>query len=161
MTAVVFSSLFMCLSFLFPVMAQPLSLGCLLLLLTLVACLLSGLILSSWYGYILFLVYVGGLLVMFAYSASLIPNIKFGSLNLIYLVVYPLVFSCLYFYFFVDSTQIISQHFTSQFKFFGMELASSVGISMLVGLAVILFLNLVAVVKICYFRGSALRSHST
>lgn len=53
---------------------SPLPLGVLLLLLTLFASLLIASFTLSWFGFILFLIYVGGLLVMFAYFTALCPN---------------------------------------------------------------------------------------
>lgn len=57
-----------------PVLSQPLALGVVVLLFRLFSCVIVGLCVSSWYGYVLFLVYVGGLLVIFAYVAALVPN---------------------------------------------------------------------------------------
>nr|YP_003934434.1 NADH dehydrogenase subunit 6 [Thylacodes squamigerus]ADI79417.1 NADH dehydrogenase subunit 6 [Thylacodes squamigerus] len=159
MTAVFLSSLFMCLALLLPLMIQPLSLGLVLMSLTLVACILSGLLVSSWYGYILFLIYVGGMLVMFAYVAALIPNVKFGSASNWALYTFPFWLLLLTSNNFIDSNTMVTSSNTFQLKFYGLELAANSNMSILISLAVVLLLNLVAVVKICYFRGPALRAY--
>nr|YP_007475333.1 NADH dehydrogenase subunit 6 [Neotrypaea japonica]AGE12449.1 NADH dehydrogenase subunit 6 [Neotrypaea japonica]URF19379.1 NADH dehydrogenase subunit 6 [Neotrypaea japonica]URF19392.1 NADH dehydrogenase subunit 6 [Neotrypaea japonica]URF19405.1 NADH dehydrogenase subunit 6 [Neotrypaea japonica]URF19418.1 NADH dehydrogenase subunit 6 [Neotrypaea japonica] len=65
-------------SLLFMRMRHPLSMGLVLLLQTCLVCLSSGLLsLSYWFSYILFLVFLGGMLVLFIYVASLAPNEPF------------------------------------------------------------------------------------
>lgn len=53
---------------------SPLTLGCSILTLTLAFCCLSSLFTLSWFTLILFLIYVGGLLIIFAYFVALSPN---------------------------------------------------------------------------------------
>nr|YP_009679854.1 NADH dehydrogenase subunit 6 [Timarete posteria]QDH12179.1 NADH dehydrogenase subunit 6 [Timarete posteria] len=53
---------------------SPLTLGCSILILTLLFCCLSSALTLSWFTLILFLIYVGGLLIMFAYFVALSPN---------------------------------------------------------------------------------------
>nr|WQA09968.1 NADH dehydrogenase subunit 6 [Cirriformia sp.] len=53
---------------------SPLALGCSILLLTLTLCCISSMFSLSWFTLILFLIYVGGLLIMFAYFVALSPN---------------------------------------------------------------------------------------
>nr|YP_010990344.1 NADH dehydrogenase subunit 6 [Capulus dilatatus]WOW98760.1 NADH dehydrogenase subunit 6 [Capulus dilatatus] len=148
-----------------PLMSQPLSLGLVIMISTLLMCVSSAMTLSSWYGYILFLIYVGGLLVMFAYVAALSPNILFGSGNSLFLLLlFPvLVGFFLYFTPLIDMNYFFSANNFSQFKFlknYGTEMAASHVISVMVGLAIILLINLVVVVKICYYQHSSLRPFS-
>nr|YP_010241719.1 NADH dehydrogenase subunit 6 [Aporrhais serresiana]QTI82407.1 NADH dehydrogenase subunit 6 [Aporrhais serresiana] len=151
-----------CMSLLLPLMAQPLSLGLVIMLSTLLMCCLSAMFLSSWYGYILFLIYVGGLLVMFAYVAALSPNVLFMS-N--YPVAYFLMLSIpfaifIYFFPFLDfgSLNYFNLFVTNVYlKSYGSEMASPEMISILIGLGLILLINLVAVVKICYYQHASLR----
>ena len=65
------------------IVIQPLSLGFILARVTLSVRVLLSLVTFSWYGYLLFLVYIGGLLVMFMYVIRLIPNLIFLSNKLI------------------------------------------------------------------------------
>ncbi|CAJ1129313.1 Hypothetical predicted protein (mitochondrion) [Octopus vulgaris] len=65
------------------ILIQPLSLGFMIMLVSIFMSILISFFIYSWYGYMLFLVYVGGLLVMFMYIISLIPNLIFFSKGLI------------------------------------------------------------------------------
>nr|AJG02592.1 NADH dehydrogenase subunit 6 [Coenonympha tullia] len=54
---------------------HPISMGLIILLQTLFICLLMGMIINSyWFSYILFLVFLGGLLVLFIYVSSIASN---------------------------------------------------------------------------------------
>nr|YP_009473312.1 NADH dehydrogenase subunit 6 [Cirriformia cf. tentaculata HK-2018]AVI26186.1 NADH dehydrogenase subunit 6 [Cirriformia cf. tentaculata HK-2018] len=53
---------------------SPLTLGCSILIMTLAFCCLASIFTLSWFTLILFLIYVGGLLIMFAYFVALSPN---------------------------------------------------------------------------------------
>nr|YP_010722329.1 NADH dehydrogenase subunit 6 [Enoplolambrus validus]WDV10171.1 NADH dehydrogenase subunit 6 [Enoplolambrus validus] len=68
----------MILSFLFTRLQHPLSMGLTLLIQTIVISLSSGLYTYSfWFSYILFMIFLGGMLVLFIYVASLASNEKF------------------------------------------------------------------------------------
>nr|YP_010472663.1 NADH dehydrogenase subunit 6 [Littoraria ardouiniana]UVH65786.1 NADH dehydrogenase subunit 6 [Littoraria ardouiniana] len=162
MTGLILTSISISSMFLFPLMAQPLSLGLSIMISTLFLCSLTAATLSAWYGYILFLIYVGGLLVMFAYVAALSPNMLFSGMG-------PLVFfslaalflmSTLYFYPFVDLGSLDYLHkFASKktLKKYGTQLVSDHSAFVLIALGIILLINLVVVVKICYYQHSSLR----
>nr|YP_004935041.1 NADH dehydrogenase subunit 6 [Siphonaria gigas]AEQ93908.1 NADH dehydrogenase subunit 6 [Siphonaria gigas] len=66
----------------FPMYKNPISLGGLLILMSLLLVSLIGLVSSTWYSYVLFLVYVGGLLVMFIYVCLVSSNYPSLNLNL-------------------------------------------------------------------------------
>nr|YP_009186440.1 NADH dehydrogenase subunit 6 [Babylonia lutosa]AHH30670.1 NADH dehydrogenase subunit 6 [Babylonia lutosa]AII23641.1 NADH dehydrogenase subunit 6 [Babylonia areolata] len=162
MSALIIFSLTLSVLFMLPLMIQPLSLGLVIILSTLSMCLISAITLSSWYGYILFLIYVGGLLVMFAYVAALSPNVLFGSSSpLIFFLV--LLFPLMIFFYvcpLVDLSSITYLNFFNEFKFLkmhGIEMVSPHMISILIGLAIILLINLIVVVKICYYQHASLR----
>nr|YP_010697707.1 NADH dehydrogenase subunit 6 [Neptis namba]WCF76505.1 NADH dehydrogenase subunit 6 [Neptis namba] len=54
---------------------HPLAMGLLILIQTLLTCLLSGMLISTyWFSYILFLIFLGGLLVLFIYVSSVASN---------------------------------------------------------------------------------------
>nr|URX54107.1 NADH dehydrogenase subunit 6 [Neotermes sp. 4 AB-2022a] len=66
-------------SVMFTQMSHPLAMGMMLLLQTMMMCLISGLMHQSfWFQYILFMVFVGGMLVLFIYVASLASNEMFS-----------------------------------------------------------------------------------
>nr|ARK18670.1 NADH dehydrogenase subunit 6 [Conus belairensis]ARK18784.1 NADH dehydrogenase subunit 6 [Varioconus mercator]ARK18823.1 NADH dehydrogenase subunit 6 [Varioconus mercator] len=148
-----------------PMMSQPLSLGLVIMISTLFMCLVSGMTTSAWYGYILFLIYVGGLLVMFAYVAALSPNVLFGGLTPLFslIMLLPILFVLFYFYFFKDSSYLSFEPSFSKFmylKMYGVELISPYMISILIGLGTVLLINLIVVAKICYYQQASLRPFS-
>nr|YP_010868502.1 NADH dehydrogenase subunit 6 [Zeugodacus heinrichi]WGU20009.1 NADH dehydrogenase subunit 6 [Zeugodacus heinrichi] len=66
-------------SFIFIQMNHPLAMGLMLLIQTLQICLLTGLMANSfWFSYILFLIFLGGMLVLFIYVTSLASNEMFS-----------------------------------------------------------------------------------
>nr|QED57953.1 NADH dehydrogenase subunit 6 [Anthonomus pomorum]QED58037.1 NADH dehydrogenase subunit 6 [Anthonomus pomorum] len=65
-------------SIMFMFMNHPLSLGCVLLIQTILVCLFSSVFyFNYWFSYIIFLSMIGGMLVMFIYMTSLASNEKF------------------------------------------------------------------------------------
>nr|UOU85250.1 NADH dehydrogenase subunit 6 [Tachydromia umbrarum] len=78
MLQMIISSLTLIFSFSFLQMNHPLSMGLMLLLQTLFICLMTGLLSKTfWFSYILFLVFLGGMLVLFIYVTSLASNEMF------------------------------------------------------------------------------------
>nr|AML25577.1 NADH dehydrogenase subunit 6 [Erotylidae sp. BMNH 1274392] len=75
-------------SLMFIFMNHPLTKGSILLIQTLLICLTTGLTSTNyWYSYILFLIMVGGMMVLFIYMTSIASNEKFKfSLNLFMLM---------------------------------------------------------------------------
>nr|YP_003204739.1 NADH dehydrogenase subunit 6 [Fusiturris similis]ACF04846.1 NADH dehydrogenase subunit 6 [Fusiturris similis] len=162
MSALIIFSLTFSSILMFPLMSQPLSLGLAIMFSTLLMCYTSAMLLSSWYGYILFLIYVGGLLVMFAYVAALSPNVLFGKGAPLVLFVLSAVLMILVTYLvpLVDLSSITDyKNFNElkNLKTYGVELVSPHMASILIGLAVILLINLIVVVKICYYQRAPLR----
>nr|UQJ75284.1 NADH dehydrogenase subunit 6 [Proneotermes latifrons] len=67
------------LSIMFTQMNHPLAMGMMLLTQTIMMCMISGLMHQSfWFQYILFMVFVGGMLVLFIYVSSLASNEMFS-----------------------------------------------------------------------------------
>nr|WPR14736.1 NADH dehydrogenase subunit 6 [Pseudomphala latericea] len=162
MTSVIFMAFSFCSVFMLPLMAQPLSLGLAIMVLSLLLCVLTAMLLSSWYAYILFLIYVGGLLVMFAYVAALSPNMMFLGMNAGFMMVVVFIPSLILLvnYNFLDLVNLGNLDFWLQaksLKTYGVELVSPYYISILIALGVVLLVNLVVVVKICFYQQSSLR----
>uniref|UniRef100_A0A903XVH0 NADH-ubiquinone oxidoreductase chain 6 n=1 Tax=Anopheles gambiae TaxID=7165 RepID=A0A903XVH0_ANOGA len=70
----------MCLimSFIFMQMKHPLSMGLMLLIQTFLTCLITGIYVKSfWFSYVLFLIFLGGMLILFIYVTSLSSNEMF------------------------------------------------------------------------------------
>nr|QNV49147.1 NADH dehydrogenase subunit 6 [Drino sp. PH-2020] len=71
-------SLMFTFNFIFLFMKHPMTMGLMLLTQTIMICLISGLISKTfWFSYILFLVFIGGMLVLFIYITSLASNEMF------------------------------------------------------------------------------------
>nr|YP_009479248.1 NADH dehydrogenase subunit 6 [Cryptocercus meridianus]AVT43916.1 NADH dehydrogenase subunit 6 [Cryptocercus meridianus] len=63
------------LSMMFTQMNHPLAMGLMLLMQTILVCLMSGMLSQSfWFSYIMFLIFIGGMLVLFIYTTSLASN---------------------------------------------------------------------------------------
>nr|YP_010947303.1 NADH dehydrogenase subunit 6 [Smerkata fusca]WGO62325.1 NADH dehydrogenase subunit 6 [Smerkata fusca] len=81
---------------------HPLTMGLMILIQTLITCLLTGMIISSyWFSYILFLTFLGGLLVLFIYVSSIASNEMFllsktmkmiSILSIILMMIIPIMF---------------------------------------------------------------------
>nr|YP_001853760.1 NADH dehydrogenase subunit 6 [Saturnia boisduvalii]YP_010383243.1 NADH dehydrogenase subunit 6 [Saturnia japonica]ABQ63472.1 NADH dehydrogenase subunit 6 [Saturnia boisduvalii]QYK91419.1 NADH dehydrogenase subunit 6 [Saturnia japonica]UEQ12622.1 NADH dehydrogenase subunit 6 [Saturnia japonica] len=75
MMKIFFSSMIIFISLLMYLLNHPLSMGLMILIQTLFICLLSGMMMKTyWYSYILFLTFLGGLLVLFIYISSIASN---------------------------------------------------------------------------------------
>lgn len=144
--------------FLFPVIIQPLRLGLLVIVISFFLSLLVGYIFISWFGFLLFLIYVGGLLVIFSYVIVLMPNNYFFSKN---------IFFYFFFSFFLFFVLVITTYYYSVVVngYFNMQdsaflLVSDYFCVMFLFLSLVLFYALLIVVKICYFHGGPLRPFS-
>nr|YP_009630815.1 NADH dehydrogenase subunit 6 [Notocrypta curvifascia]QBS14476.1 NADH dehydrogenase subunit 6 [Notocrypta curvifascia] len=143
---------------------HPLSMGLMILIQTLIICLISGLIIHTyWFSYILFLTFLGGLLVLFIYissiasnelfSNSLFPKFIFGSGFLIILYISILFKNNLKWMNLFNYYEM--NNFFNYFLFFNNEnkinlskLYNSHNYFLMTMLIIYLFITLVAVVKI-------------
>nr|YP_002916051.1 NADH dehydrogenase subunit 6 [Eriogyna pyretorum]ACN22009.1 NADH dehydrogenase subunit 6 [Eriogyna pyretorum] len=84
MSKIFLSSIIMFLSLMMYFLNHPLSMGLMILIQTLLTCLLSGMLIKTyWFSYILFLTFLGGLLVLFIYVSSIASNeLFFFNFNL-------------------------------------------------------------------------------
>lgn len=76
---------------------NPLSLGIVILIIAVTLTLIYASIISSWVAFLIFLIYVRGILVIFAYFVSLIPNqpthyITFPTIILVTISLIPLIY---------------------------------------------------------------------
>ena len=112
--------------------------------------------LTSWLGLIMFIIYIGGLLVMFAYFVALTPNpIIKGVPVFIFLLATTALLITLFFIYpplFQKRGASLSQAPLIRFL--------TINPSTVVTLALVLFLALVAVVKLCATTSSPLRPYS-
>jgi NADH-ubiquinone oxidoreductase chain 6 len=93
----------------FSFIKHPLAIGLILLIQTFLICLLTGLLTKTfWFSYVLFLIFLGGMLVLFIYVTSLASNEIFNFSTKL-LVLTLIIFSFLYFIFiFLDKSIIIN-----------------------------------------------------
>nr|AML26663.1 NADH dehydrogenase subunit 6 [Ptiliidae sp. BMNH 1274724] len=70
------------LSLLFLIMKHPLSMGMILIMQTLTITLIMGMMNNTyWFSYLLFLIMIGGMLILFMYMTSIMSNKKFSYFN--------------------------------------------------------------------------------
>lgn len=162
MILIIFSTIVRSIAFIMPSIMQPLSLGLTIMVLRVYSCLLIGFELSSWFGYVMFLIYVGGLLVIFSYVAALSPNSFFsGARNLFLFIVRGFIFFCVYGLNWFSRGRKIRDfdgtytHIRERSS--GALMCRNYNFGILVFLGVILFLALVAVVKVCFQQEAPLR----
>nr|YP_009538153.1 NADH dehydrogenase subunit 6 [Athyma libnites]AYN60935.1 NADH dehydrogenase subunit 6 [Athyma libnites] len=154
---------------------HPLAMGLLILTQTLLTCLISGLLINTyWFSYILFLIFLGGLLVLFIYVSSVASNelfkIHFISKFSIIYILFILIFSILFknnltwmnFSFndeminFFNSTLF----FNNEYNFNLSKLYNKQNYWMMLMMIIYLFITLIAIVKITNIFFGPLRSFS-
>nr|QVL28732.1 NADH dehydrogenase subunit 6 [Eristalinus tarsalis] len=98
-------SLTLIFSFIFLQMNHPLSMGLMLLIQTVMVSCITGLMTKSfWFSYILFLIMVGGMLVLFIYMTSLASNEMFTlSMKMMIIFIISLII-LMFIIFFMDKT---------------------------------------------------------
>nr|YP_009630623.1 NADH dehydrogenase subunit 6 [Rhopalopsole bulbifera]QBR55143.1 NADH dehydrogenase subunit 6 [Rhopalopsole bulbifera] len=161
-------SMNMILSVVFTRMSHPLAMGLMLLTQTLFICLLTGTLSQSfWFSYILFLVFIGGLLVLFIYMTSLASNEMF-TMSVSTIMSAGIIFMLLTCgYLIIDSTSTLKNLLSSNMQdMFYLSYNSCQPLlklynqpaGLLTSLLIIyLFLTLIAVVKITSIHVGPLR----
>nr|YP_010627106.1 NADH dehydrogenase subunit 6 [Dierna strigata]WBK26797.1 NADH dehydrogenase subunit 6 [Dierna strigata] len=152
---------------------NPLSMGLMILIQTLMVCLLSGMLIKTyWFSYILFLTFLGGLLVLFIYVSSIASNELFKpSFNtkilllfsfFFFLIIQMLFFNNLFwmnFSFNSDMNNFFSWIFiNNENKINLSKLYNNQTFMIMVMLIIYLFITLIAVVKITNIFYGPLRS---
>nr|YP_010022270.1 NADH dehydrogenase subunit 6 [Xanthochlorus tibetensis]QOL12460.1 NADH dehydrogenase subunit 6 [Xanthochlorus tibetensis] len=96
-------------SMIFMQMNHPLAMGLMLLIQTLFICLLTGLMSKSfWFSYILFLVFLGGMLVLFIYVTSLASNEMFSMSMKTFMLSLMFILTSMFMIMFMDLNLLIS-----------------------------------------------------
>nr|QZH43605.1 NADH dehydrogenase subunit 6 [Coboldia fuscipes] len=99
MLQIILMMLLIIISWMFMQMSHPLAIGLMLLIQTLIISLITGLMAKTfWFSYILFLIFLGGMLVLFIYVSSLASNemFKFSS-NMMSISIMLLIFTLIMF----------------------------------------------------------------
>lgn len=137
---------------LFYIRSNPLSIGIIVLAIALTATLFISLLMSSWLCFLVFLIYIGGILVLFSYFVAITPNIPIPSLiiNIILLILLPVI-------------TILSKGFPStlpqstQPEIYISFLYMGINTPTLALLALTLFITIVIVVKLIFINKGPLR----
>jgi len=157
MLLTIISSLLISLSIRLILTHSPLTMGIWVLLIAFSISLLTGLIFSSWFAFIIFLIYIGGILVIFAYFAALTPNQPLTiNLSLIFIIITWLILVIT----FINYKLVISTttRYITNLAYYPITIIYSFSNSLIVlVLASILFFILVAVVKITKLTAGPLR----
>nr|AWB99275.1 NADH dehydrogenase subunit 6 [Anopheles aff. konderi C PGF-2018] len=113
MTKLIIMTLCLIMSFIFMQMKHPLSMGLMLLIQTFLTCLITSIYVKTfWFSYVLFLIFLGGMLILFIYVTSLSSNEMFSmsfSLTMISLI----IFSIFIILFFIMDKSLIEQFITN------------------------------------------------
>lgn len=145
------------------IVIQPLRLGFILIVIVLISSRVISFISFSWYGYLLFLVYVGGILVIFIYVISLIPNLIFLSNKVIIYLSFIFIGFFIINYFISKEFLNVEIKNIDLFNFVNKSISGGTGIIIYdnfycyILLGVILLFVLISVVKICYYCEGPLR----
>nr|UOF70407.1 NADH dehydrogenase subunit 6 [Tropostreptus sigmatospinus] len=144
--------LMMALTILFPFMFHPMMMGITIIILTLTISIFMWMSLNhSWLAYILFLIFLGALLVLFIYISTLAPNEKFLKMSysplllLTFMVLLPTLHT-------TKDNDMTKMEFIPPMKIFMFSLSL-----MTLFMAIYLLLTLLIVSKITLFKEGPLR----
>nr|UUG47417.1 NADH dehydrogenase subunit 6 [Ips subelongatus]UUG47638.1 NADH dehydrogenase subunit 6 [Ips subelongatus] len=163
------TSLIFMLSCAFMFLKHPLALGSILFIQTSLAALSSNyLFMNSWYSYILFLIMIGGMLILFIYMTSIASNEKFLMPSKWKIIMnYFLIMLFFFSYLLILNDSLMEKLISVKWNFFWMEenfkpwtlskFFNEPFYQMIIFLMIYLFLTLIAAVKISGKPMGALR----
>nr|WAB70252.1 NADH dehydrogenase subunit 6 [Athyma cama] len=152
---------------------HPLAMGLLILIQTLITCLISGTLINTyWFSYILFLVFLGGLLVLFIYVSSVASNelfkiqliMKFSFIYILFIMFFSFFFknNLNWMNFFLNDEMInlfnSTLFFNNEYNFNLSKLYNNQNFWMMIMMIIYLFITLIAIVKITNIFFGPLRS---
>lgn len=154
MILIFLTTLFISFCFSIILRTTPISMGLWVFGLALSTALISSLIFNKWLRFLIFLIYIGGLLVMFAYFAAVAPNQQLNIINLFLNIIFTFVL----FIGLISTlpTLIPIQTLIAQNQAV-IQLLFSKNILIIIFLGIILFLALIAVVKVSSLSKGPLR----
>nr|APX39600.1 NADH dehydrogenase subunit 6 [Hydrothassa glabra] len=148
---------------------HPLSLGLILLLQTILISLLTGIMsLNFWFSYILFLIMIGGMLILFIYMTSIASNEKFKFsyklfmliMLMMYIIIMLLFIDQFYFNFKMNIIDTINQNNNMDFKLSINKYMSYPQNLIMFTIILYLLITLIMVVKITDLHYGPLRQKS-
>nr|AHA03595.1 NADH dehydrogenase subunit 6 [Athyma selenophora] len=152
---------------------HPLAMGLLILVQTLFICLISGMLINTyWFSYILFLVFLGGLLVLFIYVSSVASNelfkihliSKFSIIYMLFIMIFSIFFKnnliWMNFNFNDEMINLFNStlFFNNEYNFNLSKLYNKQNYWMMMMMIIYLFITLIAIVKITNIFFGPLRS---
>uniref|UniRef100_Q642X0 NADH dehydrogenase subunit 6 n=1 Tax=Clymenella torquata TaxID=292503 RepID=Q642X0_CLYTO len=142
--------------FILPLMYTPLSLGLWIILLAMFIAMNISFFISSWFSFITFLIYIGGLLVMFAYFIAIDPNKKINMFDPMILptVIMTLILFMMKNFWLLPVMNMTNSHYTTFQTLLSMNY-----LPILIMMAITLLIALIAVVKITIRAQGALRPY--
>nr|ALO70513.1 NADH deshydrogenase subunit 6 [Dexiogyia corticina] len=160
--------MFMLMSFIisisFMFLNHPLSMGMMLLVQTILICLITGMLNSSfWFSYILFLIMIGGMLVLFIYMTSIASNEMFKYSNnlmmmIFFMVIYFFIMNTFLDSYFMNMMFIFKENVLFTLNFLPLTKYFNYPSMMMIFLMIIyLFITLIAIVKITKIEFGPLR----
>nr|AII02434.1 NADH dehydrogenase subunit 6 [Drepana arcuata] len=173
MTKMILSYLLIFFSMIMMKMNHPLSMGMMIIIQTMLICLLSGMLIKTyWFSYILFLIFLGGMLVMFIYVSSIASN-EFFKMELNMKLFMFIVFMSMMMMTFINYYNLkwmnlnFNSDMTNFFNLMFFNIENNINLNkmynnqtflMMMMMIIYLFITLIAVVKITNIFFGPLRS---
>nr|WPM98430.1 NADH dehydrogenase subunit 6 [Ochthebius quadricollis] len=161
MMLLLFLNIILSINFMF--MMHPLSMGMTLMIQTIMISLITGFLnFNYWFSYILFIIMIGGMLVLFIYMTSIASNekFKFNMKLTLFLMLMMMFFIILNLYLNNDIiyTQNLNMNLNSNINYLMMSKFYNKPSNMIMFMMIIyLFITLIAIVKITDFKMGPLR----
>nr|YP_073353.1 NADH dehydrogenase subunit 6 [Graptacme eborea]AAT98402.1 NADH dehydrogenase subunit 6 [Graptacme eborea] len=140
-----------------PLVINPMVLGLMIIMLSFMVSLIVSFSVSSWFGYILYLIYIGGMLVMFCYICAITPSTKHFKKTIPFFLLFMLLTMVLFLFnlyllWFFSSDFIISE---SKFPMSFYHLVNQENSLMVILLSFTLLFALFSCVSICSGKGNS------
>nr|ATG33642.1 NADH dehydrogenase subunit 6 [Gastrolina depressa] len=144
-------------SMIFIMLSHPLSCGMILMLQTILTAMLTGKMNTNfWYSYILFLIMVGGMLILFIYMTSIASNEKFKLnfmlMTMMIIIIMMLLYMITMDMFYMNMKQTININYMSLMKYYNFP-----NLMLMLLMIIYLFITLIVVVKISKLTYGPLR----
>nr|APX39560.1 NADH dehydrogenase subunit 6 [Chrysolina bankii] len=162
-----FSTMICLFSMIFMFLMHPMSLGLILLIQTILISSITGMMnYNFWFSYILFLIMVGGMLILFIYMTSVASNEKFKfsfmMMNLIVLVMILFLLLLLftdqfYYSFYMNMSDMMNQNYTKNYNLSMNKYMNFPNNFIIYMMITYLFITLIMVVKITNYYYGPLR----
>nr|AML25805.1 NADH dehydrogenase subunit 6 [Elateroidea sp. BMNH 1274768] len=150
-------------------MSHPMSLGLILLIQSLIVALITGFMFSTfWFSYIMFIIMVGGILVLFIYMVSIASNELFKFSNLLFMSMMMFFMSMMMLFILNDKFNLNMYNSTQDINYIYKSLTPMINFTkylnypsstILFFMIIYMFITLVAVVKITDIKQGPLRQN--